>query len=413
MPTSGLASHLSQIPRTSANFRLFRKWPRNARESDAAREKLHSLPIMIAHDTREKNARTSRTALAVGPAEAKSWTMFEPPVSVMGSRDSLSGCVPRRTRLGPSRQGSMESSSGSKRWRAVALLVASLCGPARAASLPADILPLSAVRAGMKGYGLTVLRGSLVERFDVEVLGIVPNTLGRSQIIVRVGGLGLERTGILAGMSGSPVYFEGRLAGAVSSTWGFAKEPIGAVTPIESMLAIDAGEGAHDPEAGAGSERGARLTSSPTGFGDFAAAVALPEEERLAALRRIVDARPRWPAHAPSSLLAPVSTGFPVDTLGRWSADLARLGIPLASGTLPAFPGTALQAAERARPAAPLAPGSAMTALLIDGDLQLGATGTVTRVDGDGHFLAFGHPFLGAGSIELPAAPAEVVTVFP
>jgi len=265
----------------------------------------------------------------------------------------------------------------------------------------------------MKGYGLTVLRGSLVERFDVEVLGIVPNSLGRSQIIIRVGGLGLERTGILAGMSGSPVYFEGRLAGAVASTWGFAKEPIGAVTPIESMLAIDAGEGAHDPEAGAGSERGARLTSSPTGFGDFAAAVALPEEERLAALRRIVDARPRWPAHAPSSLLAPVSTGFPVDTLGRWSADLARLGIPLASGTLPAFPGTALQAAERARPAAPLAPGSAMTALLIDGDLQLGATGTVTRVDGEGRFLAFGHPFLGAGSIELPAAPAEVVTVFP
>src|SRR5450830_229271 len=214
-------------------------------------------------------------------------------------------------------------------------------------------------------------------------------------------------------MSGSPIYFEGRLAGAVASTWGFAKEPIGAVTPIESMLAIDAGEGAQDPEAGAGSERSARLTSSPTGFGDFAAAVALPEEERLAALRRIVDARPGWPAHAPSSLLAPVSTGFPVDTLGRWSADLARLGIPLASGTLPAFPGTALQAAERARPAAPLAPGSAMTALLIDGDLQLGATGTVTRVDGEGHFLAFGHPFLGAGTLELPVAPAEVVAVFP
>jgi hypothetical protein len=265
----------------------------------------------------------------------------------------------------------------------------------------------------MKGYGLTVLRGSLVERFDVEVLGIVPNSLGRSQIIIRVGGLGLERTGILAGMSGSPVYFEGRLAGAVASTWGFAKEPIGAVTPIESMLAIDAGEGAQDPEAGTGSERGARPSFSSTGFADFAAAVALPEEERLAALRRIVDARPGWPAHAPSSLLAPVSTGFPVDTLGRWSADLARLGIPLASGTLPAFPGTALQAAERARPAAPLAPGSAMTALLIDGDLQLGATGTVTRVDGEGRFLAFGHPFLGAGSIELPAAPAEVVTVFP
>ena len=279
----------------------------------------------------------------------------------------------------------------------------SFAGPVPAASLPADVLPLSAVRAGMKGYGLTVMHGSLVERFDVEVLGIVPNTLGRSQIIVRVGGLGLEKTGILAGMSGSPVYFEGRLAGALASTWGFAKEPIGAVTPIESMLAIDGGAGL----------QGAALRSSPTGFVDFATAVSLPEDEKLLALRRIVDVRPGWPAHASSSLLAPVSTGFPADTLGRWGGDLARLGIPLASGTLPALPGTALQAAERARPAAPLAPGSALTALLIDGDLQLGATGTVTRVDGEGRFLAFGHPFLGAGSIELPAAPAEVVTVFP
>jgi hypothetical protein len=314
----------------------------------------------------------------------------------------------------------MESSGGSKRWTlgaaAFALLSALLAASAPAASLPADILPLSAVRTGMKGYGLTVVHDSLVERFDVEVLGIVPNTLGRSQIIVRVGGLGLEKTGILQGMSGSPVYFEGRLAGAVAHSWAFAKEPVGAVTPIESMLAIDGGEesqGVQGREAGAGIERSARFTSSPTGFADFAAAVVLPEEERLAALRRIVDARPAWPAHGPSSLLAPVSTGFPVDTLGRWRADLGRLGIPLASGALPALPGTALQAAERARPVAPLAPGSAMTALLIDGDLQLGATGTVTRVDGEGRFLAFGHPFLGAGTIELPVAPAEVVTVFP
>ena len=309
----------------------------------------------------------------------------------------------------------MESSKGSKGWRvraaACALLAASLAGSAGAAPLPADTLPLSAVRAGMKGYGLTVLRGSLVERFDVEVLGIVPNTLGRSQIIVRVGGLGLEKTGILAGMSGSPVYFEGRLAGAVAATWGFAKEPIGAVTPIESMLAIDGGEDV--PRIGAGMASRSPVAPFTGGFSEFAAALALPEEERLLALRRIVDARPGWPIHASSSLLAPACTGFPVDTLGRWSTDLARLGIPLASGVLPPLPGTALQAVERARPAAPLAPGSAVTALLIDGDLQLGATGTVTRVDGEGRFLAFGHPFLGAGPIDLPAAPSEVVTVFP
>ncbi|HEX5856250.1 MAG TPA: SpoIVB peptidase S55 domain-containing protein, partial [Thermoanaerobaculia bacterium] len=230
----------------------------------------------------------------------------------------------------------------------------------------------------MKGYGLTVLHGSLVERFDVEVLGVVPNSLGRSQILVRVSGLGLEKTGILAGMSGSPVYLEGRLAGAVSATWGFSKEPIGAVTPIESMLAIDSGD------AAAGTEGGARSTSGGAGFSAFARTLVLPEEERLTALQKIVDARPSLPARAQASLLAPVAAGFPADTLGRWGRDLARFGIPvsLASGELPALPGTALQAAERARPAAPIAPGSAVTALLVDGDLQLGATGTVTRVDG-------------------------------
>jgi hypothetical protein len=307
----------------------------------------------------------------------------------------------------------MESSSGSKRWKVLAAFVAALglgfTGPARTAPLPDDVLPLAAVKAGMKGYGLTVLHGSAVERFDVEVLGIVPNSLGRSQILVRVSGLGLEKTGILAGMSGSPVYFEGRLAGAVAATWGFSKEPIGAVTPIESMLAIDTGDTVP------GREGRARPTSGGAGFSAFDATLALPEEERVAALQRIVNARPSVPARAQASLLAPVAAGFPADTLGRWGRDLARLGIPVSrvSGELPALPGTALQAAERARPAAPIAPGSAVTALLIDGDLQLGATGTVTRVDGKGRFLAFGHPFLGAGTLELPVAPAEVVAVFP
>src|ERR1035438_77636 len=178
--------------------------------------------MMIAHDTREKKARPIRPAFAVIPAEMKSWAMFEPPASVMVSGDSLSGCVPRRTRLGPSRQGSTESSSGSKRWKVLAALVAALAlgfagparsgskrwkvlaalvaalalgfaGPARTAPLPDDVLPLAAVKAGMKGYGLTVLHGTAVERFDVEVLGVVPNSLGRSQILVRVSGLGLDK----------------------------------------------------------------------------------------------------------------------------------------------------------------------------------------------------------------------------
>ena len=84
------------------------------------------------------------------------------------------------------------------------------------------------------------MKGSTPERFEVEVLGILPNTLGRTRILVNVSGLGLEKTGVIAGMSGSPVYLEGKLAGALSATWAFGKDPIGQVTPIENMLDIDA-----------------------------------------------------------------------------------------------------------------------------------------------------------------------------
>jgi hypothetical protein len=285
------------------------------------------------------------------------------------------------------------------------LLIGGISPTLVAASAPEEILPLAQVKTGMKGYGLTVLHGSAVERFDVEVIGILPNSLGRSQIIVRVAGLGLEKTGIIAGMSGSPVYLEGKLVGAVAATWGFAKDPIGSVTPIESMRAIDGGGTPAPVRAGRGSP-------FEPGFQAFAEALALPEEERLDALRKILASRAPLTSRSGSSLLSPVTSGFPSDTLGRWENELSSLGIPIASGSSAALPGAALQADQRARPAAPISPGSAVTALLVDGDLQLGATGTVTEVDPDGRFLAFGHPFLGVGELELPVAPAEVVTVF-
>src|ERR1019366_9648160 len=104
-------------------------------------------------------------------------------------------------------------------------------------------------------------------------------------------------------MSGSPIYFEGQLAGALAAAWGFPKEPIGSVTPIESMLAIDS------DDAAAGSGSGARSTSGIAGFRAFAETLSLPQEERLAALRKIVDARSGPPARAQASLLAPMLTG--------------------------------------------------------------------------------------------------------
>ena len=255
----------------------------------------------------------------------------------------------------------------------------------------------------MKGWGLTVMKGATPERFEVEVLGVLPNTLGRSRILVKVAGLGLERTGVIAGMSGSPVYLDGKLAGAVSSTWAFGKDPVGQVTPIESMLDIDAA-----PEA----PRARATGSSVAAWDALAASHALPPEERVLALEKI--AAPYRPAAGGEavSLLAPVAAGIPSATLARFAGDLGRLGLP---APFLAAAGGAAAAARAPDPGASptkLVNGGALTAFLLDGDIQLGATGTVTRVAADGSFVAFGHPFLGMGELELPVATTDIVEVF-
>src|SRR5271170_6593536 len=102
-----------------------------------------------------------------------------------------------------------------------------------------EIIPVSEVRAGMKGYAYTIFAGDQVEKFDLEVIGVMPNFLGPQQsiILVQLTGTKVEHTGVVAGMSGSPVYIEGKLAGALSLKLGvFTKEPIGGVTPIEDVM---------------------------------------------------------------------------------------------------------------------------------------------------------------------------------
>src|SRR5438067_2603002 len=103
-----------------------------------------------------------------------------------------------------------------------------------------EILPLSQVRPGMQGYAYTIFAGDQVEKFDLEVIGVMPNFLGPKQsiILVQLKGQRVEHTGVVAGMSGSPVYIEGKLAGALSLKLGvFTKEPIAGVTPIADVLA--------------------------------------------------------------------------------------------------------------------------------------------------------------------------------
>src|SRR4030042_2824750 len=104
-------------------------------------------------------------------------------------------------------------------------------------SLAVEIIPVSEVRPGMKGYGLTVLQGSEVVRFEVEVIDVTKNARPKQDaILVRCSGQGLERTRIIAGMSGSPIFLNDRLAGALAFAWEFSLDPIAGVTPIEPTL---------------------------------------------------------------------------------------------------------------------------------------------------------------------------------
>lgn len=268
------------------------------------------------------------------------------------------------------------------------------------------MLPVSEVREGMKGYGLTVRKGYAVERFEVEIVGVIRNSsAGRSTIVAALSGLDLAETGVVAGMSGSPVYLEGKLAGAVSSGWGFAKRTLAGITPFEAMASIV-------PEAPAA--RRAASSPLPERAAFLARIATLETEERADALRSALrEMLPPAPAPAAGpGLISFVASGLPAATVEAFREPLERLGVREANLALLGSAAPAAGAAP-AEPPTKLSPGDAMTAYLVRGDLNLGATGTVTEVFPDGRFVAFGHPFLGAGELELPVSKSEVVEVVP
>jgi hypothetical protein len=246
----------------------------------------------------------------------------------------------------------------------------------------------------MHGVGRTVFTGNRVDEFQVEILGVLDNVGPKeSLIIARLSGGPLERTGVMQGMSGSPVYIDGRLAGAVAMAFPFAKEPIAGIRPIEDMVR---------PSATLASA--ARPTAPP------ATAVALLDSD----LTRILP-RPRPAVSAgPASdmrmvdIATPVSFGgFSRATIEAFAPQLRTLGLePLQGVTAGANiePGMGNPA--------DLKPGSMISVQLMAGDLSVGADGTVTHIDGT-RVYAFGHRFLDIGSTALPFARSEVVTLLP
>ena len=261
---------------------------------------------------------------------------------------------------------------------------------------PFDILPEEKVEAGMKGYGVSDMGdGKGIQRFDVELLGLLKRFApGQDLILARVKGIGLENAGIIAGMSGSPIYIEGKLVGALAYGWPFSKDPICGITPIKSMLDIR-----HVPAAPPVPIAGAAVSTSTlvSAFknGDFAGKL----EELVRSFK------PAGSADSMAALPLPISFGGRLET----GALFPRLAEAANWMTVPS--GAAGPSSTMADPP-PLQPGSAVATQLLSGDMDLSATGTVTWVEGNS-VLAFGHPFLSMGPVSMPMAQAKVLTVLP
>jgi hypothetical protein len=242
------------------------------------------------------------------------------------------------------------------------------------------IYPLHDVRAGQHAIGKTVFQGNKIEEFQVEILGVLENVGPRQNIILaRLSGGPLQETGVMQGMSGSPVYIDGRLLGAVALAFNFSKEPIAGIRPIEEMLAVGDGAG-----------------KQPTGKGPEAVPVRKVASSIDSFASKLMD------------IATPVSfSGFTAGTLDQFAPQLKKLGLEprqgvSSGGKLPSKMGAP----------ASLRPGEMIAVELLSGDMSIGAEGTVTAVDGK-RIYAFGHQFMSVGNTELPFARAEVLTLLP
>ena len=270
---------------------------------------------------------------------------------------------------------------------ALLCLASSVWATAENNAIP-EIMPLDQIHAGMRGTAYTVFQGTKPEPMEVEVLGVLRNANGPKSdiILVRLVGTKPEYTGVVAGMSGSPVYFDGKLAGALAFRIGeFSKEPIAGVTPIAEMLEIDALDHRPglDPAVASPALRSTTRTSTPG--------------ENLT-----------LPAQGYSNYLKPIDTplvfnGFSEETLRRFAPQFASAGITPVMGIG--------SSSDRKQPE-PLVPGSAVSAILVRGDMDIAATCTVTYIDPQ-RLLACGHPLMQFGRVDLPMTKANVVATLP
>jgi hypothetical protein len=293
------------------------------------------------------------------------------------------------------------------------LALAGLLAAVALTPLPAatEQLSVDEIKPGMVGVGRTVFEGSRLDEFKAHILGVLRNVTGprRNLILARLEGGPLAETGVIAGMSGSPVYIDGKLIGAVSYSLGaFSKSPIAGITPIAEMI-----EAASFQTPRQMARSNARLEMPLTAE---AAARAVrqaftwsrPFAERPGEIQASTGETRIDPSIG--TLLRPVGTPLMMGGFTPEMADLVSVAFR-DSGFVPVIGGGA-GGSDTPMPSGPLEPGDALGISLISGDLSLGATGTVTHVDGD-KVYAFGHPFYNLGPTEFPMTRAYVHTLLP
>ncbi len=311
-------------------------------------------------------------------------------------------------------------------WAATALAAGPTTAANLAAAAPETAAPETAapestyvvhpdeLRRGQKGYGLSVFAGHEPVRFEVEVLGIMHRTTPElSYILARLSGQGLERSGVAAGMSGSPVYFDGRLAGAVAYSYLFSKDAIAGITPIAGMRAMEAlpsGDSRPTGSPAAGSPAaGSPAAIAPT-WQQMVERSFSPDALQQG-LQRLLGSQATSLDGGGLQQSRPAITW----TASGFAGPAQRLLSDAADGSLaPSLGGrgddrTPGTTGEIVMPPA-MEAGSGMAVVLVDGDLSLAAHGTVTERRGDS-IVGFGHPMYGLGPVVLPLATSEVVTV--
>jgi len=242
-----------------------------------------------------------------------------------------------------------------------------------------EFFPLKDVHPGLHGIGKTVFQGDQIEEFQVEILGVLEN-FGPKQpvILARLSGGPLAETGILQGMSGSPVYIDGKLLGAVALGFPFSKEPICGIQPIEAMIS--------------GATIGPLSARSHASFGSDLQTVSSGVFGNLA------------------DILTPLSAnGFTARTMTTYDAAMRRMGFisqSLSASTVVA------NSAQKSLKGLNLQPGSMISVGLVTGDWSMTADGTVTYIDGN-RIYAFGHRLLGLGPTEIPLAFSDVIACIP